>query len=77
MPTVKSGLYEVNGRKYIDIDGITVKVPWRYNRILGVEIHGIRSVHELRPGDTIKRFEFVTKHWNGETFYVLKSIDTD
>ena len=77
MPTVGSeGMYDVNGRKYIDIDGITIKVPWRYNRVTGVEIKGLKTIQELKKGDSIKVQKFETKKWNGETFYVLKEIET-
>ena len=69
-------MYEVNGRKYIDIDGIRVKVPWRYNRVIGVEVIGLVSLQELKRGDVLKKCEFVTKVWNGESFYVLKMIET-
>jgi hypothetical protein len=68
-------MYDVNGRKYIDIDGLTIKVPWRYNRVTGVKVNGLKTVQELNKGEVLKSFEFETKTWNGETFYVLKSID--
>lgn len=77
MPTVGSdGIYDICGRKYIDIDSLRIKVPWRYGRVIGVELKGIKTVQELKKGDTLKSFEFTTKKWNGETFYVLKMIDT-
>ena len=77
MPTVVSeGMYEIGGRKYIDIDGIRIKVPWRYNRVNGVTVNGIVSLQELKKGDVLKKFEFVTKIWNGDSFYVLKMIET-
>lgn len=77
MPSVGSeGMYDVNGRKYIDIDGITIKVPWRYNRVTGVDIKGLKTIQELKKGDIIKGLKFETKKWNGETFYVLKEIET-
>lgn len=77
MPTVGSdGVYEIGGRKYIDIDGIRIKVPWRYNRVTGVDVIGLKTVQELKKGDVLKKFEFITKTWNGETFYVLKMIET-
>lgn len=76
MPIVGSGLYEVNGRKYIDIDGLRLKVPWRYNRVVSVNVKGLCTVQELKAGDVIKEFSFKTKQWNGETFYVLESIET-
>lgn len=75
MPTVFAGLHDVNGRKYIDVDGIRIKVPWRYNKISGVETKGFKTIYELKPGDNIKHIEFFKKEWNGETFYILKSIE--
>lgn len=75
MPIAGSAMYEINGRKYVDIDGIRIKVPWRYNRITGVDMKGIKTLHELKAGDFINQYSFETKTWNGETFYVLKSID--
>ena len=76
MPTVGSELYEINGRKYIDVDGLRIKVPWRYNRVTGVEIKGLKTIQELRAGDSIKKIVYETKKWNDETFYVLKYIET-
>lgn len=76
MPTVGSdGIYELNGRKYIDIDNIQIKIPWRYGRVTGVDVKGLKTVQELKKGDVLKKFEFVTKEWNGEKFYVLKMIE--
>jgi hypothetical protein len=68
-------MYDVGGRKYIDIDGLTIKVPWRYNRVTGVNIKGLKTIQELKKGDTVTSFSFETKKWNGETFYVLKEIE--
>lgn len=76
MPVVTSdGMYEICGRRYIDIDNLQIKVPWRYNRVIGVFVSGLKTVHELKKDDLIKNLEFDTKTWNGETFYVLKSIE--
>jgi hypothetical protein len=55
---------------------LTLKVPWRYGRITGVEIKGVKTLQELEKGDVLHKVEFVTKKWNGETFYVLKMIQT-
>jgi hypothetical protein len=77
MPTIGSdGMYDKGGRKYIVIDNIEIKVPWRYNRIMGVTRKGLKTIYELRKGDTIKSFEYSTKLWEGDIHYVLKSIDT-
>jgi hypothetical protein len=72
MPVITSdGMYEIGGRKYIDIDNMRFKVPWRYNRIIGISL---KCVHDLKKGDAIKNFSFESKKWNGETFYVLTEI---
>lgn len=77
MPVVGSSMYEIDGRKYIDIDNIRIKVPWRYNRVDGVEIKGLKSVQELSKGDTVKSYQTIKKTWNGSVFYVLKYLDTE
>ena len=74
MPVVGSPMYDLDGRKYIDIDGIRIKVPFRYGHISGVSVHGFKSIYELKQGDFIKSFEMTEKKWNGSTFYILKSI---
>lgn len=74
MPTAGSSIYEVEGRKYIDIDGMRLKIPFRYGHIVGVTVNGFKSIYEIRQGDSIDGFEFTTKKWNGETFHILKSI---
>lgn len=74
MPVVGSSMYEIEGRKYIDIDGKRIKIPFRYGHISGVVIHGFKTLHELKKGDVIKNFEMNTKKWNGSVYYVLKSI---
>jgi hypothetical protein len=77
MPTIGSdGMYDKGGRKYIVIDQMEIKVPWRYNRVLGITPIGLKTIYELRKGDTIKSFEYTAKLWEGDIHYVLKSIDT-
>ena len=65
---VTASLYDIWDRKYIDIDGTIVKVPWRYNRPM-IKVHGIKTIFEYRVGDTINA-EFVTVMG----YKVLKSI---
>lgn len=78
MPVVGSdGIYEIEGRKYIDIDNIRIKVPWRYNKIHGVKMDGLKTLYELKKGEKITSFECTKKIWNGSSFYVLKYINTD
>lgn len=76
MPTVGSSMYDRGGRKYIIIDSLEIKVPWRYGRIIGVSHIGLKTVHELVAGDTINRFTFSKRTWEGDTYRVLRSIDT-
>ncbi len=70
-------MYEFEGRKYIDIDDTRIKIPFRYNKIVGVESKGIKTLYELRRGDTVSAFTCNKKIWNGSVYYVLKYIDTD
>ena len=77
MPIVGSPIYEVEGRKYIDIDGIRLKIPFKYGHISGLKVNGFKSVYELRQGDFIKSFEMAEKKWNGSVFYILKSITVE
>jgi hypothetical protein len=77
MPTIGSdGMYDKGGRKYIVIDQMEIKIPWRYNRIMNVKRTGLKTIHELKMGDTIKSFEYNAKLWEGDIHYILKSIDT-
>lgn len=75
MPVAGSSIYEIDGRKYIDIDGLRIKIPFRYGHIVGVTMYGFKSLFEIKPGDVIEKIEFTQKKWNGETYYILKSIN--
>ena len=75
MPIVGSSIYEIEGRKYIDIDGMRIKIPFKYGHISGVKTNV--SLYELKKGDKVKALEIDYKKWNGETFCVLKSITVD
>jgi hypothetical protein len=77
MPTIGSELFTKGERRYIVIDGAEIKVPWRYNRIMGVSVSGPKTIHELKKGDTVKSYTYTSKIWEGDIFYVLKSIDTN
>ena len=74
MPTAGSSVYEIEGRKYIDIDGTRIKIPFRYGHVVGVTVNGFKSLFEIKSGDKIESVEYTTKKWNGEMFHVLKSI---
>ena len=50
-------MYDREGRKYMDFDMgggdiRTVKIPWRYNRVMGVKITGIRPIQDMRAGES-------------------------
>lgn len=65
-------LYGIGERRYIDIDGKRVKIPWRYNRPM-VETLGMKTVFEYKTGDEI-HCVIVPKVWEGETHLVLKTL---
>ena len=67
-------MYEIEGRKYIDIDGRRIKIPFKYGHISGVTVNGFKSIYELKQGDIIKGYETIQKKWNDSMHYVLKSI---
>lgn len=67
--------YEHAGRRYIEIDHLKLKVPWRYNRVHSVEIKGTTMpLQMLEANTTVSHMSFETKNWNGETYKILKSI---
>ena len=65
-------MYAIGARKYIDIDGKRVKVPWRYNRPM-VETIGLKTIFEYKTGDDI-HCVIEPKLWEGDVYLVLKSI---
>ena len=70
--------YDFGGRKYIDVDNIRLKVPWRYNRVHSVEIKGTTlPVQMLEANTLVTHISFETKHWNGESFKILKSLSVE
>jgi len=68
--------FDANGRKYIMIksNGIiyNVKIPFRYNRVMCC-IQGLRPIQEYEAGEIID-VEIERKVWDGEIFYILKSL---
>ena len=71
--------HDVNGRKYItlqiDDDDLHVKIPFRYNRVM-CAVQGLRPVQEFSAGEYV-HVEIEKKLWEGDIFYVLKSIKPD
>lgn len=74
---VLRALWTVENRKYLDveIDGrrITIKVPFRYNKIC-CTVLGLTPVSCLQPGDLVD-IELTSKIWNGTEYKILKSIE--
>ena len=70
-------MYDREGRKYMDLDMggeiRTVKIPWRYNRVMNVKIDGIRPVQDMKAGESCE-VELVRKFWNGQGHWILSAI---
>lgn len=55
MDIVTEGIHVNNGRRYMTLRGLgTVKVPWRYNRPIGLEQDATRPVTSFKAGDPIR-----------------------
>ena len=65
--------YDIHGRKYIELDGLQVKVPFRYNRVTGIDVQGHVPIQDMPAGTQVKA-EVRTVKWDGLEYYVLKSI---
>lgn len=65
--------HDIQGRKYLDLDGIHVKVPFRYNRVTGVDVQGHIPIQDMPAGTQVKA-DIRTVKWDGLEYYVLKSI---
>jgi hypothetical protein len=65
--------FDIHGRKYIELDGLQVKVPFRYNRVTGVDVQGHIPIQDMPAGTQVKA-EIRTVKWDGLEYYVLKSI---
>lgn len=67
--------YDICGRKYIDIDNIKFKIPWRYNRVMGLKIEGTTlPIQSLTKGTEIDNIAWDTKTWDGHEYKVLKCV---
>jgi hypothetical protein len=73
MLLVTKAFFDVHGRKYIELDGLQVKVPFRYNRVMGVDVQGHIPIQDMPAGTQVKA-EIRTVKWDGLEYYVLKSI---
>jgi hypothetical protein len=75
---ISKSMYDREGRKYMDFDMgggdiRTVKIPWRYNRVMGVKITGIRPIQDLKAGESCE-VELVRKFWNDQGYWILSAI---
>jgi hypothetical protein len=70
---ITKSFYDFGGRKYIEVDNQRIKVPWRYNRVLGCQVDGLVPLQSLPVGTEV---EVVVEHrkWDDEVFLVLKKI---
>lgn len=67
--------YDIGGRKYIDIDNVKFKIPWRYNRVMGLKIEGTTlPIQSLEKGTQIVNLGWNGKNWDGQEYKVLNSI---
>ena len=73
MLLVTKAWHDIHGRKYIELDGRQVKVPFRYNRVTGVDVQGHVPIQDM-PAGTQVTAEVRTVKWDGLEYYVLKSI---
>ena len=51
----------------------TVKIPWRYNRVMSIKIEGLRPLQDLRAGESCE-VEMTRKIWNGQGYWILSAI---
>ena len=64
--------HDVNGRKYIEIDGERIKVPWRYNRVL-CDVQGLVPIQSMKV-DTEVDITVKNVIYEGYIYKILKSI---
>jgi hypothetical protein len=72
---VTKAFTDVQGRKYIGIDGQSIKVPWRYNRVM-CRVNGITPIQDLKVGQEIKAI-IERRVWENESYLILKELSTE
>lgn len=65
--------HDINGRKYIEIDGERIKIPWRYNRVTGVDVEGLIPIQSMKV-DTEVDITVKNVLYEGDVYKILKSI---
>jgi len=56
---ITSEMWDSNGRKYIEIDNMVYKVPWRYNRVIGVTLENTTLPIQMLPVGTELTCDYV------------------
>jgi hypothetical protein len=72
---VTKAFSDVQGRKYIGLDGQSIKVPWRYNRVM-CKVNGLIPIQELKVGQDVKAV-IEKKYWEGNTYLILKELSSN
>jgi hypothetical protein len=76
MNLITKPIYSVGPRKYIEIDKVVYKIPFRYNRIMCEIPKGNKTLYELVEGDLVSDIQYKKVIWEGDIYKVLKSINT-
>jgi hypothetical protein len=63
-------------RYYIGIDGVTYKVPFRYNRLMCLVPNGLKTLWDLKIGDSVSNIKVQKVIWEQKEYLILKSVDT-
>jgi hypothetical protein len=75
---VISGWYDINGRKYVDLEFDNsvkrVKIPFRYGRVM-CRVTGLTPIQDIPVGCVLECF-IERKTWDGETYWILHSVTT-
>ena len=76
---IKKSMYDLHGRKYIDINNYNdvmktrkVKIPFRYNRVM-CKVIGLKTIQELVEGDLVD----IDLEYCGGMYYKINSITTE
>ena len=69
--TVTAPYWDWDGRKYVEISGRRIKVPFRYGRVM-CHMTGLKTIQEFKKGDLIQAY-VEKKFWDGDEFWVLIS----
>jgi len=78
MKVTQALLSDSDGKRYyLEIDGVSYKIHFRYNKLLCKIPRGLKTLRELQVGDTVSNVVYEKVHWDDSVYYILKSIDTE